>query len=395
MRFAMSTTVYGLSCFVVVIGVSSVASADPDYYHAFASAEAAVKAGDCPLAIDAIETALRKYPHDYALTLKLAWVEFQCEDFEAAERVYRIASDLSDQAIEPRVGMGWALIQQERCEEGTRVLRAVLAEAADAAGAQRGIDACAERERIHGSIWGGVGGSLYQGHPWMHESGAGSLGFDLLPGGNLEFGAVYRFLALKATDPRVPGFTQHEIYAQAGYVSPTLDILGHGALIWSGDAVVGGSRHLGASLRRKYAGAFPGDVFIEVSGSYYQDLWVARIAPAWTVALSPVALTASVAVERFAHEILGGASLTASLALGSLSCWVNAKVGPEYRAAYLSQFGVLNAEDRGLWGASAGARWRVDEHWALFVSYTLLRLRTSDGLLSELHNVNIGTVFTL
>jgi hypothetical protein len=159
--------------------------------------------------------------------------------------------------------------------------------------------------------------------------------------------------------------------------------------------VVGGSRHIGLSARTKYGGTFAGDVFIEVSGSYYQDLWVVRVAPAWTLNLSPVALTASVAVERFAHDILGGASLTASLSLGSFSFWLNAKVGPEYRAAYLSQFGVFNAEDRSDWGGSAGARWRVDEHWALFVGYTLLRLRTSDGLLSELHNVNIGTVFTL
>jgi hypothetical protein len=391
----MHNSVYGLSCFFLVFGATSVALADPDYYQAFTSADAAVKAGDCDSAIGVIESALRKYPHDYALTLKLAWVAFQQKDYVAAERAYRTASDLSDHAIEPRVGLGWALIQQERCDDGARVLRKVLAEDARALGAQAGLDACAERERIHGTVWGGVGGSLYVRHPWMHLAADGFLGLDLLPTQSFELGALYRFLALEATDARVPGFTQHEVYGRAGYVGKNFDIFLYGSLIWSGDAVVGGSRHVAASARQRYEGALAGDVFLEISASYFHDLWVMRIAPAWTVMFDPLTLTASVGVERFAHEVLGGASLLASVALGGTSLWVSGKVGPEYRAAYLSQFGVFNAEDRSDWGISGGLRWRANEHWALFASYTLLRLRTSDGLLSDLHNVSVGTAFTL
>ena len=80
----------------------------------------------------------------------------------------------------------------------------------------------------------------------------------------------------------------------------------YGSLIWSGDAVVGGSRHIAASVREKYQGALAGDVFLEISASYFQDLWVVRVAPAWTVAFDPLTLTASVTVERFDHEDLGG-----------------------------------------------------------------------------------------
>ncbi|HEY2733518.1 MAG TPA: tetratricopeptide repeat protein, partial [Polyangiales bacterium] len=306
----MRRTVYGLSCFVMVFGVNAVASADADYYRAFARADAAVKAGDCDAAIAVIEQALRKYPRDYALTLKLAWVEFQRGQYAAAERTYRAASTLSDGSVEARIGIGWSLIQEDRCDDARRVLHDVLSES-DEESARRGLEACTERERVHGSVWAGLGGSLYQHHPWMHLSGDAYAGLDLVPIEGLELSAQYRFLDLEATDRRVPGFTQHEVYAQAGYTSKELDILGQGAVVWSGDAVVGGSRHVGASLRRKYFGALPGNVFVEVSGSYYADLWVVRLAPSWTVTFDPISLTAGVAIEQFAHDTLASASLTA------------------------------------------------------------------------------------
>ena len=217
----MSNSVYGLSCFCLVVGVTSVAFADPDYYQAFTSADAAVKAGDCDSAIGVIETALRKYPHDYALTLKLAWVAFQQKDYVAAERAYRTASDLSDHAIEPRVGLGWALIQQERCVEGARVMHEVLKEDAHALGAQAGLDACAERERVHGLVGqASVARCITDTRGCTSQRTASSAWTCY----RLRASSSARFIAFWRSTPRmrVPGFTQHEVYGRAGYVGKAI-----------------------------------------------------------------------------------------------------------------------------------------------------------------------------
>jgi hypothetical protein len=378
-----------------VFGLSAKASADPDYYEALARADASVKADDFASALRVIQLALRKYPRDYALTLKLAGIEYRAQQYAAAERSYHSAIKLSDGAIEPRAGLAWALIEQDRCDEARRVLYAVLAEEPQEETARTGLAACADRERIHGSVWAGRSGSFYQGHPWKKLSGDLAGGFDLSPIPGLDLGAAYRFLYLEPRDPRVLGFAQHEIYAQTGYIGHSVDVFAQGAMIWSGDAVVGGSRHLGASTRVKAPLGLPGSALVETSGSYYQDLLVIRVASAWTFTFGALSITPGVAVQQFAHETLAAGSLSSSLTLGRVYLWLGGKYGREYRAAYLTQFAVNNADDSADWSLLAGARLHADTHWALFASYSLMRLQTMDGLLSSLHNITIGTAYTL
>jgi len=391
----MRRTLYAWSCLALVCSYGTVASADPDYYEAFKTADVAVKAGKFDAAVRTIQTALAKYPDDYALTMKLAWVEFQREYYIEAERLYRVASDLSDGSLDARIGLGWALIQQDRCTDGVTILRDVLAEEHDD-NADQGLLTCADRARVHGTVWGSLGGSLYREHPWLHMSGAAFVGFKLRPPGTFAIGGAYRFSALSATDVRIPGFIQHEIYLEAGYAGKHVDLLGQGALVWGGDAVVGGSRHVGTSLRLKYLSGIVSEVLIEATGNFYRDLWVIGLAPSATLTFGPVSITAGMSAQQFVHETLLSASLTASLGMGSsVSFWAGGKYGPEYRAAYLSQFAVFNAQERSTWAILAGARVRTSPQWAIFVNYAFLRLESPDGLESAVHNLSIGTAFTL
>jgi tetratricopeptide (TPR) repeat protein len=390
----MRRTLYALSCFLIVHSCSAVAFADPDYYQAFKSADSAVKVGKFEAAVRTIRSALHKYPNDYALTLKLAWVQFQSERYADAEQSYRVASDLSDGSLDARVGLGWALIQQERCVEGIKVLKRVLEEEPDE-NADRGLLACAERARLHGTIWGALAGSLYQEHPWLHLAGSGFLGLSLRPSQSIAVGGAYRFSELIPTDTRIPSFTQHEIYVEGGYIGKHVDLLGQAALVWGGDAVVGGSRHAGTSLRLKHLNNYVSEILVEATGSFYGDLWVISLAPSSTLMLGPLSFTAGISAQQFVHETLLAASLTTALTVGDVSLWVGGKYGPEYRAAYLSQFAVFNAQERSIWSASAGARVRTSAHWSLFANYSLLRLQSPDRLHSTVHNLSVGTAFTL
>jgi hypothetical protein len=242
-------------------------------------------------------------------------------------------------------------------------------------------------------VWAGIGGSLYRADPWKDRSGTAMLGLRLHMPQGLQLGALYRFLALRALDPRVAGFVQHEVYARTGYADAKLEALVHAALIWSGD-VVGGSRHAGASLRVRYGGSLPGDVLVEASGSYYRDLWAFRLAPSWTVLHGPWSLTLEAAAQRAASQFLFAGSVSVTLTSGKFTFSLGGKLGPEYRAAYLYQSAVFNAADRSLSSVSAGSQLRIDASWSLFVSYMWVRLRSGDGLSSALHNASLGSVFS-
>ncbi len=90
------SAVFALSCVLVIHSCCAVASADPDYYQALEAADAALQVGKFQDAMRVIQAALRKYPDDYALTLKLAWVQLQSGHYADSERTYQTASELSD-----------------------------------------------------------------------------------------------------------------------------------------------------------------------------------------------------------------------------------------------------------------------------------------------------------
>lgn len=376
---------------MVLIGLPGLALANNDYYSAFERAEAAEKVGDLDAAARVLEAALRDYPKDYALSLKLAWVHFRLQDYAAAERRYRAASEISAGSPDALIGLGWSLIYQQRCDAARPVLQRVLATTASEPRAQRALEACTPAAHAKGSLWLQVGGVVYHDNPWKSSSGDIAGGATIAPNEWLQLGAAYRFLALSSTDRRVAGYAQHEGYAQLGYTSERFGVLAHGAVITSADGVLGGSRHLGASARWRSLG----ELLLELSGSFYDDRWVARLAPAFQLGAGDFLITPGFSLQRLTRETLGAVSLSVTLALNRWWLWFSGKYGEEYRAAYLSQFAVFNSEDRSEWGASAGLRVHVAECCAVLASYGFNRLKSADGVASDLHSLSVGTALTL
>jgi hypothetical protein len=372
-----------------VVSVTSIARADEDYYRAFDRADASIRTAHFDDARAVILTALHKYPGDFALTLELAWVEYRAGNFDRSEHQYRIAGEISDGSLDARLGIGWSLIQQDRCDEGIHLLQAVLAEEDDV-DATRGLWVCADRKRFHATVWGSLGGSLYTDHPWLHTAGAAFIGANLRPTRALAIGAAYRLTRLVPTDARIPPLTQHEVYLSAGYTGKHVDLVAEGALIWGGDQIVGGSRHGGALLRWKYPTMHISEASVEAAGNFYSDLWMLSLAPSVTLTFGNFSLTANGMLQRFTDDTFASVSLTPSLTLGGISLWLGARYGIEYRTAYLSQFGVFNAQDRSPWAAFAGTRIQLDPAWALLVNYALLGLESRDGLRSTLHSLSAG-----
>jgi hypothetical protein len=138
-----------------------------------------------------------------------------------------------------------------------------------------------------------------------------------------------------------------------------------------------------------------GELLLESSASFYRDLWVARLAPAWRLTVGTFSITPGFALQRFAQATLGSLSLVLAYTSKLWSIWLSGKYGSEYRAAYLAQFAIFNSEDRSAWAASAGLRLRAGGCCAVFASYALNRLKSPDGLLSELHLLSVGTAFIL
>jgi opacity protein-like surface antigen len=384
------------ACCIALLWTSRVEAVDDSgYYEALAQAEAAEQSGDPSSALQAFEAMQRTYPRDYTVNLRLGWAHYRLRHFAEAERAYRAASEISHGSTAALLGLGWALIEQNRCAEARPILSRMVSETSqrDAAGehARAGLGLCQERHAVRGTLWAGAGATLYHRHPWKRSSSEFAAGLGIAPYPWLRTAAAYRFLRLDATDNRVAGYDQHEAYAQAGYAAEKFEWLANGAVVWSGNDVQDGSRHLGLSGRIRTTGT----LLLELSGSWYRDLWVARLAPAWEFYLGNVSLTPGVALQRFAQRTLATGSLTASLVLGRASIWLGGKVGSEYRAAYLSSFSVANAEERSQWGLWAGMRIRVGDWITFLLSYAFSRLKSADGLLSDLHGLNVGTVYAL
>lgn len=373
--------------------VATKASADDDYYRALAQAKRASASADYTRALHGVEAALQKYRGDYELTLTRAQLELKLMRFEDAERSFRAAVAISDGAAAARVGLGWALLHQSACGEAVREFEAVLARAANPA-AQRGIEACRAPAGVHGSAWLSAGGALFQDHPWKRRFGDVSAGFALQPSAALSFALAYHFLRVTATDRRVAEVDQHELYLQGGATAGPLRVLGHAAMVWSADPRTDGSAHGGLSGRYLSLGSAWEEFSLELTASRYPDLWVLRLAAALRIALGSWSVTPGIGVTKLQQEFLSAFSLSLAKSFGALSLWVAGKLGPEYRAAYLSQFALLNSEDRSVWSFSAGARASLDSAWSLLLGYFFLSMRTPDKLAARMHWMNVSIVYS-
>lgn len=373
--------------------VSNQAFADDDYYRALAAAERASAAADYTRALRGIEHALQKYRGDYQLTLLRAQLELRLMRFAEAEQSFRDAIAISDGAIDARLGLGWTLLQQRACGQALREFEAVLAQS-DSPAAHRGIAACQPSAGMHGSAWLSGGGALFHDHPWKRRFGDVSAGLTLQPRAALSLGLAYHFLRVTPTDRRVAEVDQHELYMQAGVTAGWLRVLGHAAMVWSADPRSDGSAHGGLSARYSSFGQVLEEISLELTASRYPDLWVGRLGTTLRFVMGTWSVTPGVSLTKLQQETLAAFSLSLAKSFGALSLWASGKYGPEYRAAYLSQFALLNSEDRSVWSLGAGLRAALDSGWALVVGYLFLNMRTPDSLAARMHLLNVSVVLS-
>lgn len=369
------------------------AFADDDYYRALAGAERADATADYARALRGIELALQKYPGDYQLTLSRARLELRLMRLDEAEQSFRTAVAISDGAIAARLGLGWALLQQHNCSEALQEFAAVLAQA-DNAAARRGIEACQPSAGAHGSAWLSAGGALFQDHPWKRRFGDVSAGLTMQPSAALSLGLAYHFLRVTPTDRRVAELDQHELYAQAGASAGVLRVLGHAAMVWSADPRTDGSAHAGLSARYLSVGHALEEISLELIASRYPDLWIGRLGTTLRLVMGTWSVTPGVSLTKVQQEILSAFSVSLAKSFGALSLWASGKIGPEYRAAYLSQFALLNSEDRSVWSLGAGIRASLDSGWSSIVGYLFLNMRTPDSLAARMHLLNVSVVYS-
>jgi len=383
MRFSIQQ----LSCFALLLGLRGQAVAADAYEDAFAQAAAAERAGDLDAVAHVLASALQIYPRDYALALRLAWAHFRLQHYAEAERWYRVASEVSEGSADALIGLGWSLIYQQRCASATPVLRRAIGDAR----ARQALASCTAAAPVRGTLFFELGGALYRDNPWKDRLGHVSVGATLMPWHALQLGLAYRFLALAASDSRVSGYAQNEGYVQLGYTRERFAVHAHGAWLSSADGGPGVSRHVGVSGRLH----FLGELLCELFASFYRDAWVARIAPAWQLTFGRWSLKPGLAWQRLAHETLSSASLGAAFTAFRWSVWIQGRYGTEYRAAYLSQFAVFNGDDRSAWAALLGLRLRVGTTGAVFLTYGFNRLKSPDGLRSDMHLLGAGATWML
>lgn len=375
---------------ILITFVSSRAFADEDYFQALAYAERATAPGELAAALRVVETALRKYRGDYELTLTRGNLELRAMRYRAAEHSFRSAIAISDGSVAARLGLGWALVHQHACDEAVRELEQVLARQ-DHPAARSGIAQCHPQADLHGTAWVTVGGALYRDHPWKRRFTDVTAGVALQKGRLLTFALAHHYVHVTASDRRVAGVDQHELYAQAGISANSWLVLGHAAMVWSADPRSDGSVHAGLSARYASIGQLLTEVSAELTVSGYPDVWIGRAASAWQFTVGSWSITPGVGVTKHLLDYLTAVSLTLSKRFGVLSLWVSGKYGPEYRAAFLSQFALLNSEDRSVWSVSAGLRAMLPAGLALLAGYLFLGMRTPDMLPASMHLINVGT----
>jgi len=380
------------SVLILITFVTSRALADDDYYRALAYAERATATAQLAPALRVVEAALQKYPGDYELTLARGNLELRSMRYRAAEQSFRSAVAISDGSIAARLGLGWALLHQHACAQALIEFENVLARA-DHPSARSGLAQCKAQVNPYGSAWFTVGGALFQEHPWKRRYGDFSAGLTLQKSG-VTFGLAYHQLHLTATDRRVADVDQRELYMQVGAATQSLLLLGHAAMVWSADPRSDGSVHAGLSVRYSSVEQLLSEISAELTVSRYPDLWIGRAASAWRFAWKSWAVTPSIGVTKHLLEYLTAASVTLGKSFGALSLWVSCKYGPEYRAAFLSQFALLNSEDRSVWSLSAGLRAALTDELALLANYFFLVMRTPDLLPARMQLMNVGAAFS-
>jgi tetratricopeptide (TPR) repeat protein len=355
-----------------------------------------------------------RYPQDYDLQLRLAWLNFQAARYDIAARYYRHALSLSPRSREARLGLAWTLLRSGRHGPARREFRVVLARWPEVASARKGLALTRREQRAPGVTFAPastVTTHLYQGHPAKAAAVGSSASLAARILGRWRLGVSYElthfWIKEKLQSLYGDGFEEHAVFLTCGLDLGRWSAAGHYAYVHDGSETLDYTHLLGLSAL--YSAAL-GDLGLELGSSLYPDMTVHRIAPSWRVPLLGwLSLSATVGVQHAAagqfHPQLGERSETlfntsfTILAAGRPgSLWAGGKVGDEVRPAYPRLAVVDNSLDRVCRGVWAGGELAVGAGWSIIVAYALAWLEMPVTPMfsyeSKRHLLTVGAAWT-
>ena len=378
-------------------------------------AAALEKAKNPTAAAAVLEAISGEYTQDYRLFLRLAWLHFQAANYPEAARNYRRTLSLSSSCDEARQGLAWTLLRQGKREEAHSIFEAVLASSPGHASARQGSKLSEPPPTVVLSPSISTSFQGYQDHPQKSWGLSFTLSLPLLIKDRFWIGLDYRHSYFAGLDyvGTGPGWrslplefegqdsSQNEGYLSLGVVRPRFGILGHYAFIEDNIDMLD-HVHV-AGLSGRYSAW--GDILAEGSVTFYDDMQVYRIAPAWRLPLNKwLTITPSVAVQLASAdgesdqlesqtEALVTGTINVTLVGSPGSVWVGGKFGDEVRPTFLSVPAVYNIPDRIDFGVWTGGRLALGTSWYLHASYCLeqMELRDADSrYTSYVHSANLG-----
>lgn len=400
-------------CLLIIGAGSGEAQAQPEDEYARVTKRSIVleRAGEHARAAAQLEAIRSRYPQDFALQLRLAWLHFRAEHYELAERGYRRALALTPSSWEASLGLAWTRLRQGDRAAARAQFQSVLRQLPKNPSALEGL--ALSREPAALRLDPSLGTSLYsyQGHPTRSWGLAVTLSLPLVIREQLLLAASYRlqYFTVKGQQGQGrggrSGFSQHEVYLSAGLVRPTFGVIGQYAYLDDGSGYTPRAHVAGLSARYSPWG----DLLLAGNVALYHDMTVARLAPAWRMPLRPwLLLTPGLALQLAsadqAHdqlddttEVLVTGSLSLALVGAAGSLWIGGKLGDEVRPADLDLPVIYNIPERVLFGGWVGGRLSLGGGWSLRAAYQLARLEArpvGQYADSNLHLVSVGVAWS-
>lgn len=373
---------------ICLLMLTGIARADA-YDDALARAATKEREGDSAAAAQLLARAVADYPQDYAIAEALGGLSLRAGRYAEAERAYGLALARAPAALDSRLGLLSSLVYQRKCDAAEKV-RTLLASTTRSELATRAHAPC-EPPAVRLSMGIAANEYLFPDHPWKSNGTGGTVAAEATLFGRWSLGGAYRYVHFDTLPTSTqPSFAQNEGYVDLAWNRDAFGVALHGALVEDGTSVFGTSSHVGASLRVSALG----DLLMDGSLSFYPDMSVLRVAPAWCWNITDnLHVQPGVAVIWASETAYVSGSVSALFDTPGVSVWGGGKYGEEVRPAYLSAHVVYDIAEHVLYGAWAGVRVRLAGPVGVVGTYAFDRLKRTDSLLpneSNLHALSIG-----
>jgi tetratricopeptide (TPR) repeat protein len=344
-------------------------------------------------AVAVLEGAQARFPQDYEVSMRLAWLAYLQGRHEDAHRGYEQALALSGQGSDAQLGRGYVHLALGEPTAARADFAAVLEGRPEHEGARAGLEAArAAWPRFFASAVGT--GQLWSGHRAKRLAGVASVGLVARAAGWLHLegryrGGEFRVRDDQAADAPLYDFPQHEAWATAGYDAPALAALATYAYAYPRGHDDYRAHVAALSLRISRFG----DLWIDGAVTVYDELVLPQAGIEWRL---PLGLGFSVTPEARGQWPGGGdgggwaGELTLAWFGARAGVWLGGIYGREVRPVSLRPQAIYNIPEEVREGVRAGVQVTLTRGWDVFSEYELRVLEADDGARTTLHLLSLG-----